>query len=157
MAAAAPQPTPLEPDFAPDALAPLDAPAPSLAPSATMETRARARRKKTHQPLRVSPVATLLGFVLLGQVVALLWLQGMAMSARDRAAQRDRDIASARLQIERARDQVSARLSDESRVEEWAQQGGWHMAEQSEIDDVSKRQPYTPPAKDGKPGSRSGG
>ena len=129
----------------PSVAAPLSAAPATPLPVPEYEVRAHVRRQRTHQPLRVLPMSMLMGFVLVCQVVAFLWIQGMSMKARNTSNQIDHKIDATRLQIERTRNSIAERLADDSQIGAWAGEGQWHPAEQSAFDDARDRKPYQPP------------
>ena len=101
----------------------------------------RRRVRRAHRPLRISLTVGLMSFVLLAQLIALLWLKGLTLEARDRSADLDKKIAHIEGHITRTQTRISA-LSSSAQLKRWAAELGLHPVTVAEIDDVTKRTPW---------------
>jgi hypothetical protein len=74
--------------------------------------------------------------VVLGQLVALLWLQGLALSARNRSYALDKKIATVQEGLSRTQKEIAA-LDSSPQLAGWAQARGWSLATQDQLDPVT--------------------
>jgi cell division protein FtsL len=111
-----------------------------MRPRAAHVRRTRRALRRAHRPFRLSlTVGMASGFVLL-QLVALLWLKGLALTARNRADVLDRKIAEISGEIAKTEDAV-AKLSSPPQIKQWAEELGMRPVTQADIDDVRQRTP----------------
>jgi len=99
--------------------------------------KAHRKAKRAHRPLHLSWPVGIAAVLLLGHLVALLWLHGSALAARNRDAKLGSEIREARSEIERAQKKIAA-LDSSPRIIEWARKRGWRPAMQADFDDVTK-------------------
>lgn len=109
---------------------------------------ARVRARRAHKPFRVSGSVAIMSGVVLAQLMALLWVKSLALSAMHRSD----DLGDAshgeigRVNEEIAQTQKNiAALSSPAQIKQWADARGWRLATPEEFDDVTKLTPYKPP------------
>jgi hypothetical protein len=85
--------------------------------------------------------------VLLAQLMALLWIKSLALSAMHRSD----DLGDATHgEIGRVNEEIAqtqkkiAGFSSPAQLKQWAKARGWRLATPEEIDDVTKLTPYKP-------------
>jgi len=98
---------------------------------------AQRKAKRAHRPLQLSWPAGVAATLLLSHLVALLWLHGSTLAARNRNAELSAQILHARNDIERTKEKIARRASA-ARIDQWARERGWRKATQPEFDDVTK-------------------
>ena len=101
--------------------------------------RARAQRRarrRAHRPLRLSWSACFGLVVVMGQLVTLLWLQGLTLSARNRSYTLDKDIAAVQEDVSRTQKEIAA-LDSSPHIARWARVRGWTVATQDKLDPVT--------------------
>ena len=98
---------------------------------------ARRKAKRAHRPLHLSWPVGMVAVLLLTHLVALLWLHGSALAARNRDAKIGAQIRQARSEIESTQKDIAA-LDSAARIAQWARDEGWREAMQSDFDDVTK-------------------
>lgn len=140
------------PTLAPDAVAPdvvnrylphyNDQADESYLEARTKARAARRRARRSHRPFRLSWQASVAGCVLLGQLVALLYLQGMALSARNNSYKLDKEIAQVYGNVTHTQKEIAA-LDSSPRIAQWAQERGWKVATQDKLDSITNRAPLT--------------
>ncbi|MDQ3815453.1 MAG: hypothetical protein M3347_16170, partial [Armatimonadota bacterium] len=74
---------------------------------------------------------------LLGQLVAVLYLRGAALSAQHQAAKLDTQIAQAEADIARTKQDLAV-WNSAARIKKLARARGWRLAQPSDFDDVTK-------------------
>lgn len=83
-----------------------------------------------------------MGLLLLGQLIALLWLKGLALSATHRLARlgdaTHGEIGKVSDDIAQTQKKIAA-LSSPSQLKKWADERGWQLATPDRFDDVTKR------------------
>jgi hypothetical protein len=107
---------------------------------------ARRALRRSHRPFRLSPALGVASGLVLLQLVALLWLKGLALTARNRADVLDRKITAISGEIANTEDTV-AKLSSPPQLRQWAEELGMRPATQADIDDVRQRTPWSPPSR----------
>ena len=98
---------------------------------------ARRKAQRAHRPLHLSWPVGITAVLLLTHLVALLWLHGSALAARNRDAKIGEQIRQARSQIESTQKDIAA-LDSAARIAQWARDEGWREAVQADFDDVTK-------------------
>lgn len=101
---------------------------------------ARRRSRRAHRPLEWSWPLGVGVTVLLAQLVALLWLQGLALSARNRSYALDKSIAQAQEGVSRTQKEIAA-LDSSPQIAQWARARGWSVATQDRLDPLTKSEP----------------
>jgi hypothetical protein len=108
---------------------------------------ARVRARRAHRPFRLSTPVAAMSAVLLAQLMALLWIKSLALSAMHRSD----DLGDAshgeigRINEEIAQTQKKiAALSSPAQIKQWADARGWRLATPEEFDDVTKLTRYKP-------------
>lgn len=108
---------------------------------------ARRRARRAHRPLRVPLSTGVVGFLLLSQLLALLWLKGLALSATRRldslGDETHGEIGRANDAIAQTQKKVAA-LTSPAQLKKWAGQRGWRLATPREFNDITKRIPPPP-------------
>jgi hypothetical protein len=110
---------------------------------------ARSRARRAHKPFRLSLPTTAMGIALMAQLMALLWIKSLALSAMHRSValgdathgqigRVNEDIAQTQKKI--------AGLSSPAQIKKWADQRGWRLATPEQFDDVTKLTPLPKPA-----------
>ena len=110
---------------------------------------ARSRARRAHKPFRLSLPTTAMGIALMAQLMALLWIKSLALSAMHRSValgdathgeigRVNEDIAQTQKKI--------AGLSSPAQLKKWADQRGWRLATPEQFDDVTKLTPLPKPA-----------
>lgn len=103
---------------------------------------ARRQARRRHRPFRLTWQASIAGCILMAQLVALLWMQGVALSARNRSYKLDKDIADKYSAVTRTQKEIAG-LDSASRIAAWAGQRGWQVASQDRLDSVTNLTPVT--------------
>ncbi|MBV9865925.1 MAG: hypothetical protein JO316_11265 [Abitibacteriaceae bacterium] len=103
---------------------------------------ARRRARRSHRPFRLSWQASVAGCVLLCQLVALLYMQGMTLSARNNSYRLDKEIAQVQGNVTRTQKEIAA-LDSSPRIAQWAHERGWSVATQDKLDSITNRTPAT--------------
>ncbi|HVF11013.1 MAG TPA: hypothetical protein VNA16_09440 [Abditibacteriaceae bacterium] len=98
---------------------------------------ARRRARRTHRPLQLSWPVGIVAALLLGHLVALLWLHGCALAARNRDARLTRQVQQASNEVNQIQKQIAS-LSSPAQLDQWARKRGWHKAALTDTDDVTK-------------------
>lgn len=104
------------------------------APSET-ERRKRRTLRKRHRHFVMSGVF-LAGTLLFAELVGLVWLGALDLSAVRYAASLDHDIQKTSLELALAQNQLAA-SSSPAQLEKWAAPLGYHKAQLPEMDDVT--------------------
>lgn len=113
----------------------------------SLETNAKARAarrkaRRRHRPFRPTWQATVAVGILMSQLVALLWLQGVALSARNRSFKLDNEIADKYSAVTRTQKEIAG-LDSATRIAAWANERGWQVASQDKLDSVTNLTPVT--------------
>ncbi len=102
----------------------------------------RPRVRRSHRPVRMTWMGSLIGAILLGQLILFLWLKGLALSATHRADKlgdvSHGEIGRVNEAIAQTQKRIAA-LSSPSQLKQWADERGWRMATPQEFDDVTRR------------------
>jgi cell division protein FtsL len=112
-------------------------------PRSAYVRRTRRALRRAHRPFRLSMTAGVASSLVLLQLVALLWLKGVALSARNRADVLDRKITEISGEIAKTEDAV-AKLSSPPQLKQWAEELGMRPVTQADIDDIRQRTPWSP-------------
>jgi hypothetical protein len=108
---------------------------------------ARVRARRAHKPFRLSTPVAAMSAVLLAQLIALLWIKGLALSAMHRSDElgdaSHGEIGRVNEQIAQTQKQIAA-LSSPAQIKRWADARGWRLATPEEFDDVTKLTPHKP-------------
>ena len=100
--------------------------------------------RRTHAPLRWNSHHLQLS-VVLGLLIAHLWLQAASLTIRNRVARTNQEIAAVNASLERTANRIAS-LDSAPHVDQWARQYGWRPATQADIDNVARRTPPAPAA-----------
>jgi len=110
----------------------------------------RRRARRAHRPLRVSWTFGLVIVTLLAQLVAVLYLRGMALSAQHHSFELEARIAQAQANISRAQQQIAV-WDSSARIKKLARERGWRLAQPSDFDDVTNPTPLVLAPESGAP------
>jgi hypothetical protein len=106
------------------------------------EATMRPRVRRSHRPVRMTWMGSLIGVILLGQLILFLWLKGLALSATHRADKlgdvSHGEIGRMNEAIAQTQKRIAA-LSSPLQLKQWADERGWRMAKPEEFDDVTRR------------------
>jgi hypothetical protein len=105
------------------------------------------RARRAHKPFRLSLPMAAISAVLLAQLMALLWIKSLALSAMHRSDDlgdaSHGEIGRVNEEIAQTQKKIAA-LSSPAQIKRWADERGWRMATPEEFDDVTKLTPYKP-------------
>ncbi len=108
---------------------------------------ARVRARRAHKPFRLSTPMAAMSAVLLAQLMALLWIKGLALSAMHHSVElgdaSHGEIGRVNEEIAQTQKKIAA-LSSPAQIKQWADARGWRQATPEEFDDVTKMTRYKP-------------
>jgi hypothetical protein len=96
----------------------------------------RKRVRHAYRETRLSPAAALFCGVLFVQLLTVVWVKGLGMTASYESSKLDNAIADVQEDIARAQKKISSATSA-TQLQQWATQYGLHQATQADIDGIS--------------------